>query len=157
MPRLSRVQRDAHQQLRYLANSDLLPEPLGDRLLGVLHRAIPAEGQVLFGVDSVSLLFNRLLAGPGHKLGNWLEHIYLVREPRFGLTFPSMMQRQCSVMALHDRIETSWGTSPDLFHPLSAREYYHCYHEIASPAGGILRACFAARGEWIAALEIMRL
>lgn len=160
MPRLSRVQQEALQQLRQVASRTLFPEQLGTLLLEALRKAIPSDIQMLLGVDPASRLFNRLLAlDERHASGfwYWLEHIYLVREPNVGTTFPGLMQAQLSAVVIHDRIETSWGIPQDLFHPLSAREVYHCYHEIDSPAGGILRALFAVDGHYVAALQMNRL
>ncbi len=160
MPRLSRVQQEALQKLRQLASRTLLPEQLGTMLLEVLRQAIPSDRQVLLGVDPASRLFNRLLALEERHASSfwyWLEHIYLVREPNVRTTFPDLMQAQLSAIVLHDQIETSWGMPPDLFHPLSARDFSRCYHEIGSPAGGMLRAVFAVDGYYIAALEMHRL
>src|SRR5690349_312319 len=142
MPRLSRVQQEALQQLRQLASRALLPEQLGTMLLEALHKAIPSDRQMLLGVDPASRLFNRLLAMEERHASafwHWLERIYLVGEPNVGLTFPGMMQARLSAVVLHERIETSWGIPPDLFHPLSAREFSRCYHEINSSDGGMLR------------------
>ena len=160
MPRLSRVQQEALQQLRHLASRALLPEQLGTMLLAALHKAIPSDIQMLLGVDPASRLFNRLLAleeKHASAFWHWLEHIYLVREPNVGTTFPGMMQARLSAVVLHDRIETSWGIPPDLFHPMSAREFSRHYHEINSSAGGMLRTFFAVDGYYIAALEMHRL
>jgi DNA-binding CsgD family transcriptional regulator len=160
MPRLSRVQQEVLQQVRQLASRTLLPEPLGTRLLEALRQAIPSDIQVLLGVDPASRLFNRLLAmEERHASGfwHWLEHIYLVGEPTVGTTFPSMMHARLSAVILHDRIETCLGVPPDLFHPLSTREFTRCYHEIGPPTRGILRAFFAVDGQYIAALDMLRM
>lgn len=160
MPRLSRIQHETLHQVRHLASRSLLPEQLGTLLLEILHRAIPSDIQMLLGIDPASRLFNRILAlGERHESAfwNWLEHIYLVREPAWGVTFPGLMQAQLRAVVIHDRIETSWGLPPDLLHPLSASEFARCYHEINTPSGGILRTCFAVDGRSIAALEMDRL
>jgi len=160
MPRLSRVQQEALQQLRQLASRTLLPEQLGTLLLEALRKAIPSDRQVLMGVDPASRLFNRLLAldeKHARDFWRWLEHIYLVREPNVRMTFPGMMQARLSAVVLHDRIETSWGIPPDLLYPLTAREFSRCYHDIGSPAGGMLRTFFAVDGQYLAALEMHRL
>src|SRR5260370_15836876 len=157
MPRLSRVQQEALKQVRQLASRTLFPEQLGTMLLEALRKAIPSDIQVLMGVDPASRLFNRLLAleeRHASAFWHWLEHIYLMREPNVGATFPGMMQARLSAVVLHDRIETSWGIPPDLFHPLSTREFSRFYHEIGSPAGGMLRTFFAVDGQYLAALEM---
>ena len=160
MPRLSRVQHEALGQLRQLASRSLLPEHLGALLLEALCRAIPSDIQMLLGVDPASRLFNRLLAlDERHASGfwRWLEQIYLVKEPTWGTTFPGLMQAGPRAVVIRDRIETSLGLPPDALHPLSAREFARWYHEIDSPAGGILRALFSVDGLSIAALEMNRL
>lgn len=160
MPRLSRVQQEALSQLRQLASRNLLPEQLGMRLLQVLHQAIPSDIQVLMGVDPASRLFNRLLAMDERhtsRFWHWIEQIYLVGEPCWGVTFPGLMQAGLKSVVLRDQIETSWGIPPDLFHLVSVREFAHRYHEIDSPSGGILRAFFAVDGHNLAALEMSRL
>ena len=60
MPRLSRVQQEALQQLRQLASRTLLPEQLGTLLLEALRKAIPSDRQVLMGVDPASRLFDMI-------------------------------------------------------------------------------------------------
>jgi len=160
MPRLSHVQQEALHQLRQVASRPLFPEQLGTLLLEALRKAIHSDVHMLLGVDPTSRLFNRLLAlEERHASGfwHWLEHIYLVREPNMGITFPGLMQAQLTAAVIHDRIETSWGVPPDLFHPLSAREVYRGYHEIDAPAGGILRAVFAVDGHYVADLQMLRL
>lgn len=160
MPRLSRVQQEALQRVQQLASRTLLPEQLGTLLLEALRKALPSDIQMLLGVDPASRLFNRLLVlDERHASGfwHWLEHIYLVGEPTLGTTFPGLMQARLSAVVLHDRIETSWGMPPDLFHPLSAREFSRCYHDINSSAGGMLRTFFAVDGRYLAALELHRL
>jgi DNA-binding NarL/FixJ family response regulator len=160
MPRLSRVQQEALQRVRQLASRTLLPEQLGTMLLEALGKAIPSDIQTLLGVDPASRLFNRLLAmegGDSSGFWHWLERIYLVGEPNMGMTFPGMMQARLSAVVLHDRIETSWGVPPDLFHPLTSAEYSRCFHDIGSPDRGMLRTFFAVDGQYLAALELHRL
>jgi DNA-binding CsgD family transcriptional regulator len=160
MPRLSGVQHEALAQLRRLASRSLLPEQLGTLLLSALHQAIPSDIQMLLGVDPASRLFNRLLAlDERHTSGfwHWVEHIYLVGEPNWGTTFPAMMLTGLRAVVLCEKPETSWGIPPDLFHPLSAREFARCYHDIGAPAGGMLRTFFAVDGHDLAVLEMHRL
>jgi DNA-binding NarL/FixJ family response regulator len=129
-------------------------------LLEALRAAIPSDMQMFLGVDPASLLFNRLLALQERNASgfwHWLEHIYLIKEPTFETSFAGLMRARLSAVVIQDRIETSWGMPPDLFYPLSASEVYHCYHEINSPAGGLLRIFFAVDGHYIAALEMSRL
>lgn len=160
MPRLSRVQQGALAQLQHLASRSLLPEQMGTLLISALHQAIPSDIQMLLGVDPASRLFNRLIAlDKRHASGfqHWVEQIYLVGEPNWGTTFPAMMQAGLRAVVLCERPETSWGIPPDLFHPLSAREFARCYHDIGAPAGGMLRTFFAVDGHDLAVLEMHRL
>ena len=159
MPHLSHAQHAARQQLMQLEQRGLLPDALGLRLLAALQLAVPADIQGLFGVDPGSLLFNRLLAVNASAVAQqlaWLEHVYLNERPP-AVSFPGLMRAHLPVVAIHDRFETSWGTPAGLFAPLSAADHYRVYHEVNTPAGGVLRGCFAVDGQWIAALELGRL
>jgi len=155
MPHLSHAQSAARQQLMQLAQTSLAPEQLGSRLLTVLQLAVPADIQALFGIDPGSLLFNRLLAantsGVAEQLA-WLQHVYLANEPSPGLTFPALMRAHLLAVALHDRPETSWSVPARLF----AADHYRLYHEIGTPAGGVLRGCFAVDSQWIAVVQLLR-
>ncbi len=160
MARLSRIQEQVRAQVGQMAGSNLLPEPLGRRLLDVLRQAFPADIQALFGVDPASLLFNRLLAaGAGESVMgtvNWLEHVYLTGEPSPDGTFPAFMRDSLAVVAVHPSFDRSWGLPRTSISGLSDREYAKVVHEIGTPAGGILRGCFAVAGRWVAALEFGR-
>ena len=159
MPRLARAQYDARQQIQQLAIRALLPTQLGTLLLQALSRAVPSDIQMLLGVDPASLLFNRLLSlqgVPEESFRVWLEHVYLVREPTYGTTFPGLMQAGLSAIVLRDDKESCWGVPSSLFHPICASELYHAYHDIDAPAGGMLRVLLAADGKYLAALELLR-
>jgi DNA-binding CsgD family transcriptional regulator len=160
VPHLSRSQEAARRRIASLAGAGLLPEQLGENVLSALSLAIPADVQMLFGVDPGSLLISRVLAvtrGESAHTLRWLQEIYLAREPAAGLTFPGLMRARITAVALADRPETSWGAPSHLFGGLSGAAYRRLYHEIGTPAGGALRACFAADGGWIAALQLLRL
>jgi len=155
MPHLSHTQSAARQQLMQLTQSQLLPEQMGSRVLAALQLAVPADLQALFGIDSGSLLFNRLVAANARGVAEqlaWLQHVYLANEPSPGLTFPALMRAHLPAVALHDRPETSWGVPARLF----AADHYRLYHEIGTPAGGVLRGCFAVDSQWIAAVQLLR-
>src|SRR5437868_5822840 len=159
MPRLSRAQEAARQQIVHLARQTLLPEQLGSRLLAALQLAIPADRQALFGVDASSLLFNRLLAVNADNLDAtlfWLKNIYLVREPTPEITFPSLMRSNTRQLVIHDRVETSYGLPPQLLARFTPQQYYSAYHDIGTPAGGILSSAFAVDTEWVAASALLR-
>jgi DNA-binding CsgD family transcriptional regulator len=159
MPRLSHAQEAARQQIAQLARETLLPEQLSKRLLAALQLAIPADRQALFGVDPGSLLFNRLLAVNTGNLDAtlfWLKNIYLVREPTPEITFPSLMGSNTRQLVIHDRVETSYGLPPQLLARLTPQQYYSAYHDIGTPAGGILSSAFAVGTEWVAACALLR-
>lgn len=159
MARLSRAQEAARQRVLQLEGRCLLPAEAAQRLMSAVQLAVPADGWTVFGVDPGSLLFNRVIAvGPaGHEgLRFWLTHIYLAGEPTLEATFPGIMRANLSAVVFRDTIETCWGAVPALFGGLSSREYGRIYHEILTPAGGILRGCLAVRGRWVAALEMFR-
>jgi len=159
MPRLSRAQETARQQIARLATQTLLPEQLGERLLVAFQMAIPADRQALFGVDPTSLLFNRLLAVNAGNLGStlyWLKNIYLAREPTPEITFPSLMRANVRTLVIHDRVETSYGLPAQLLSRLTPQQYYSAYHDIGTPSGGILSTTFAVDGRWVAASAFLR-
>lgn len=185
MPRLSRAQEESRQQIARLTVCGLAPEDLSTRLLLALQLAIPADMQMLFGIDPDSLLINRLLAVcpldsskahewfrksyptvasdidvPAPDLSYarlWLQHSYLVNDFAAALTFHDLMRAQLTVVAVHDRIETSWGVPPQLFAGIAPAVHYHNFYDTLTPAGGGVRACFPAHGQWIAALQLGRL
>jgi DNA-binding CsgD family transcriptional regulator len=160
MARLSRIQEQVRSQVEQLTWSSLPPEPLGRRLLEVVRPAIPSDTQRLFGVDPASLLMNRLLAvGAGEDLSrslHWLERTYLVGEPSPVTTFPALMRMSLPAVSFHDRLDRLWGLPPGAIRDLTDREFTRIYHEIETPAGGILRGCFAVDGRWVAALQFGR-
>ncbi len=159
MPRLSHAQEVTRERVNRLAVSSLAPEQLGAKLLGALQHAIPSDGQRLFGVDPGSLLFNRLLAASeddSTARREWLRNTYLATHPLTDLTFPGLMRAGLTSVAFHPRIDTCWGAPPSLFGRLADPEHYRAYHEVGMPSGGVLHACFAANGVWIAALGLYR-
>lgn len=159
MARLSRAQEAARQRVLQLEGRCLLPAEAAQKVMSAAELAVPADGWTVFGVDPGSLLFNRVIAAglPSHEaLRFWLRHIYLTGEPTPESTFPGIMRANLSAVVLRDTIETCWGAVPSLFGGLSSREFGRIYHEIATPAGGILRGCLAVRGRWVAALEMFR-
>lgn len=158
MPRLSRAQEFARQQIADLACRDLLPQALSSRLVEAVHLAIPSDAQNLFGVDPSTLLFNRLLAvsrGTAPHALWFLRHIYLT-EPVSSLTHPEMMRAGHAAFVLHDHPETSWGIPPHLLAAIPPAKHSRLYHERNGPAGGVLRVCFAANQRWLAALALVR-
>jgi DNA-binding CsgD family transcriptional regulator len=158
MPRLSRAQELARQQIARLANSGLSPGQLGERLLAAIALAVPFDGAQACAVDPATLLFNRLLAvSPGMRPHThwYLRNLYL-NDPVVDITHPGLMRARLTAVALHDRPETSWGLPGHLTSRLSAAEWNRAYHERTGAAGGILRAVFPAGGQWIAAFDMVR-
>jgi hypothetical protein len=158
MARLSRVQEEARQDILLLARAAVRPGEFSRRLLAVLDRAIPSDGQTFFGVDPGTLLFNRILAVSAGAVPHtlwYLRNRYLA-EPVAALDHPALMRAGNTVLALHDRPETSWGAPPNLVSTIAARDWYRGYHERQGPAGGVLRAYFAADGHWLAGLVLAR-
>ncbi len=158
MPRLSRAQELARQQIAQLASSGLSPSQLGERLLAAIELAVSSDGAQLCAVDPTTLLFNRLLAvsaGMRPHMHWYWRNLYL-NEPVADFTHPSLMRARLTAVVLHDRPDTSWGLPRHLASQLSAPELYRAYHEITGADGGILRAFFPADGQWIGALDLAR-
>jgi DNA-binding CsgD family transcriptional regulator len=158
MPRLSQAQDAARRHLVRAAHAGLPPERLAGQILAALERAVPSDGQQLFGVDPATLLFNRLLAAsPGmvrHSLW-YLRERYLA-EPVPALDHPALMRAGHQALALHDRPETSWGAPDDLRREVASADWRRTYHEAQAPAGGVLRAYFSADGRYVASLVLAR-
>jgi hypothetical protein len=141
-----------------VARAGLPPERLANLILAALDAAIPSDGQQLFGVDPTTLLSNRLLAvskGMGHHT-RWYLHEYYLAEPVAALDHPALMRAGHTVLALHDRPETSWGAPRHLVRDIPRVDWRRMYHERQAPAGGVLRAYFSADDRWIAALVLAR-
>lgn len=158
MARLSKAQEHARQQIRQLEGLDETPVLTGSKILSALQSVIPSDSAVLFGVDPTSLLFNQMLA---HSCGlaqwqHWLQKIYLVGEPLNELSFPGLMRSNLAAVGIHDRPQTSLGIPRPALEILTPEDWWRKYHDIATPAGGLLRACFGANGRWVAALELVR-
>lgn len=159
MPRLSRAQENARQQILQLVGRRLLPAQLSQRLLSILQGVIPPDGQMLCGVDPSTLLFNRILAQSTSMLAEtpwFLQHRYLKAEFNNDLIHPNLMRAGLSAIILHEHPETSWGFPAKVLDAVPASTWYHAYHDLFAPAGGILRAFFSAHGQWIASLELVR-
>jgi DNA-binding CsgD family transcriptional regulator len=158
MPRFSRAQELARQQIAHLADRGLSSQQLGKRLLAAIELAVGYDGAQLCGVDPTTLLFNRLVAvsaGMRPHTHWYLQNMYL-NEPRPDFTHPSLMRTGLTAVAFHDRPETLWGLPKHLADQLSAPEFYRAYHEFTGAKGGILRAFFPAEDHWIAALDLAR-
>jgi DNA-binding CsgD family transcriptional regulator len=158
MPRLSRTQETARQQIIDLTRRALLPAPFSERLLTILAEVVPADAQQLWGVDPGTLLYNRSLALSASMRPHilwYLQHRYL-REP-VNMTAPALMRARSAALVLHDRPETCWGAPSALFSPwASAHDFQRVYHELDAPAGGLLYTFLQSDGQWLAALTLAR-
>lgn len=158
MPRLSRGQELARRQIADLAGSGLGAGQLGERILAAIQPSVSFDGAQLCGLDPATLLFNRLLAVSSGMLPHtdwYLRHLYL-NEPLVELTHPGLMRAGLTAVVLHDRPETSWGLPKLLTGRLPASELSRTFHQVTGARGGILRAFFPARSQWIAALDLAR-
>ena len=158
MPRLSRAQQEARRQVERLAGSGLYPEQLASKLLAALLKAVPADGGGLGGLDPTTLLSNRLLAvvpGARSLVSGFFRNVYL-RDPVGALLPPAMMRSGIPVIVLHRELERSLGLPRSLLRAVSEVEEYRAFYAAFPQPGGSLRAAFAADGQWIAQLELMR-
>lgn len=158
MPRLSRAQGHAREEIARLESAPLLPEALGSKLLAALDLAIPNDGQSLCGIDPDSLLLNRLLAidlGGVNHFDNYLHRIYLVKELGNTAT-PTLMRASLPVVVLRDQMRHSYGLPRELLGDVSERQHYSASRERDLPEGGVLRGCFAAMGRWRATIDMVR-
>jgi DNA-binding CsgD family transcriptional regulator/GAF domain-containing protein len=159
MPRLSRIQEQTRRRIIDLTARCLAPEVLGARLLDELRAAIPFDGGRLFGIDPATLLVNRVLAATdsdGWARLEWLREVYLAAEPLVYLELPTLMRAGLHAVAFHDRQDACWGYPRELLDRVEPRDHFRLFHELRSPVGGTLHACFSAAGRWVAALQIYR-
>lgn len=159
MPRLSQAQRAARQSILDLAASNLAPEPLANRFAAALLGAIPADGFRVFGVDPGSLLINRLLAASDSDAwarAEWLREVYLQSGDFSHIELPMLMQAGLTAVASHETRETCWGYTPRLLERLSPAEHRRLFHELRSPVGGTILACFPSDGRWVGAMQAYR-
>jgi DNA-binding CsgD family transcriptional regulator/GAF domain-containing protein len=159
MPRLSRAQEEARRRIADLAARNLTPEALGARLLAALETAIPFDGGRLFGIDPATLLVNRVLAATDEDAWarrEWLREVYLAAGPLIYLELTTLMRAGLHAVAFHDCRDACWGYPSELLGRVEPRDHFRLFHELRSPVGGTLLACFRAAGRWVAALQIYR-
>lgn len=158
MPRLSRAQQEARQQIMGLVGRRLYPEQLASKLLAAILKAVPADGGGLGGLDTATLLANRVLAvvpGALSLVPGFFRNVYL-HDPVDALLPPALTRARLPVVVLHRQLERSLGLPPSLLRAVSEVEEYRAFYAVRLQPGGSLRAGFAAGGEWIAQLELMR-
>lgn len=158
MPRLSRAQQEARQQIVGLAGSSLYPQQLASKLLLALLKAVPADGGGLVGLDATTLLHNRFLAAVPGSLSlvpGFYRNVYL-SDPIPALLPPALMRARLSAVVIHRQLERSLGLPEPLLRAVSEVEEYRAFYAVQPQPGGSLRAAFAADGQWIAQLELIR-
>lgn len=159
MPRLSKSQDSARRAILDAAASGYGPDALGRRLMQALTAAIPVDGFRLFAVDSGTLLINRLLAASysdGWARAEWLHDVYLRADELGYIELPVLMHSGLTAVAMHETQETCWGYRPEVLERVDPANHRRLFHELRSPVGGTLLACFPADGKWVAALQAYR-
>ncbi len=159
MPRLSKDHARAIAAVRVIATRPSSPDRLARELLGPLERAIGWDGYRLFGVDSRTLLINRLLAASDNDRvarREWLEEIYLDERTLPYLQLPRILRARLKAAAYQPRQEQSWGFPSAMLEAVDPRQHWTYYFESESPVGGTLHATFASEGRQIAILQAYR-
>lgn len=159
MPRLSKPQQIARRQIERAAAEALLPEALIARVSDAFLQAIPCDGFRFFGIDPDTLLVNRLFGASesdGWARIEWLRDVYLRANDLPYLELPALMSAGIAAVAFHERQEACWGYGKHAVEQVSERDHYRLFHELRSPVGGALLACFPAHGRWLAALQAYR-
>jgi DNA-binding CsgD family transcriptional regulator len=158
MPRLSKNQERAYQQIRRLGAGGLPPRQLADRLLAALREAIPADDGGLATVDPSTLLLNRILAVLPEslsKVNTYFDLTYLY-DPCAALLPPLQMRAGHPTVVLRQRLDHSLGVPPPLVNAIVEVPAIRAFYAEIVPAGGALRAAFPADGQWIAMLALGR-
>ncbi|CAN5857347.1 hypothetical protein BH24CHL4_BH24CHL4_00060 [soil metagenome] len=159
MSRISKAQELARTQLKTTASIELPPDQMAMRMMSLLQGAIGWDGFRLFGVDSCTLLINRLLAASdndGWARKEWLRDVYLSGDALPYIELPNILRAGLRGVAYQDRQEHSWGYPREWLSGVSADAHWRYFHESRSPAGGVLLAGFAHGNRWIAALQAYR-
>ncbi len=159
MPRLSKDHVLALSTVRAIATRPLMPGRLGQELLAPLERAIGWDGYRLFGVDSRTLLINRLLSASDNDWAarrEWLEEVYLDERTLPYLQLPEILRARLKAVAFQPRQEQSWGYPAAMLEGTDPRHHWRYYFESESPVGGTLHAGFESGGRQIAVLQAYR-
>ena len=159
MPRLSKNHAHALSAVRAIATRPLTPDRLGRDLLEPLEKAIGWDGYRLFGVDSRTLLINRLLAASDNDRAarrEWLEEVYLDERTLPYLQLPEILRARLKAAAYQPRQEQSWGYPPAMFEGIDPRHHWAYYFDSQSPVGGTLHATFESGSRQIAVLQAYR-
>lgn len=159
MPRLSKDHAQALASVRAVAGRSHMPDRLGQELLVPLERAIGWDGYRLFGVDSATLLINRLLSASDNDRAarrEWLEEVYLDERTLPYLRLPEILRARLKAAAYQSRQEHSWGYPAAMLEGTDPRNHWTYYFESESPVGGTLHAAFESNGRQIAVLQAYR-
>jgi DNA-binding CsgD family transcriptional regulator len=159
MPRLSKDHAHALSAVRAIATRPLAPDRLGRELLVPLEQAIGWDGYRLFGVDSRTLLINRLLsASDNDRLARreWLEEVYLDERTLPYLRLPEILRARLKAAAYQPRQEQSWGYPASMLEGVDPRHHWTYYFESQSPVGGTLHGAFESGGRQLAVLQAYR-
>jgi DNA-binding CsgD family transcriptional regulator len=158
MPRLSKDQERARQQIRRLGAGGLPPRQLAERLLAALREAIPADHGGLCTVDPSTLLLNRILAVLPESLAlvNAYYDLAYLHDPCAALLPPLQMRAGHPMVVLRQRLDHSLGVPPPLLNAVAEVPTYRAFYAEIVPVGGALRAAFAADGQWVAMLALGR-
>ncbi len=159
MPRLSKDHAHALSAVRAIAMRPLTPDRLGRELLGPLEQAIGWDGYRLFGVDSRTLLINRLLAASDNDRAarrEWLEEVYLDERTLPYLQLPEILRARLKAAAYQPRQEQSWGYPAAMLEGIDPRRHSTYYFESQSPVGGTLHAAFESGGRQLAVMQAYR-
>lgn len=159
MPRLSKDYAHALSVVRAVATRPLTPERLGRELLAPLERAIGWDGYRLFGVDSQTLLINRLLSASDNDHAarrEWLEEVYLDERTLPYLQLPEILRARLKAAAYQPRQDHSWGYPAAMLEGVEPHHHWRYYFESQSPVGGTLHAAFDSGGRQIAVLQAYR-
>lgn len=157
--RFSKAQAGARDQIERLARHGLDPVALAGGIGAALSAAVPNDGYRIFSTDPATLLINRLLAATDSDdwaRREWLSDVYLRADPLPYIELPALMRLRLPVVASHSRQAECWGFPADILAELSADQHERAYHEIGSPVGGTILANFAARGAWVASMQMYR-
>ncbi len=112
MPRLSKDHTQALSELRSIGSRALPPEQMSNALFDTLQRAIGWDGYRLFGVDSRTLLINRLLSASDNDRTarrEWLEEVYLDERTLPYLQLPEIVRARLRGVAFQPTQDESWG------------------------------------------------
>jgi DNA-binding CsgD family transcriptional regulator len=159
MPRLSKSQAEARQRVLQAAESGLSPTRLAHQLVRAISGAVHLDGYRLFGIDSTTLLINRLFAASDNDHSarmHFLRDVYLRTDALHYSDLRGLIRAGLPAVALQEHQRTSWGYPRALISEISEHDHYRLYHEYRSPAGGALLANFTSNGRAVATLQAYR-